>query len=94
MLRSSKPVLVHVPTVSAGAGRIGAVATGALAVGALAVGAFAIGRLAIGRADVGRLRIARLEVRELVLDGVPVRAGTALSANGAAQPAGLTAGQV
>ena len=93
MLRTSKPVLMHAPTVSAGAGRIGALATGALAIGALAVGAFAIGRLAVGRADVGKLRIARLEVRELVLDGVPVRAGTALSPNGAAQPAGVPAAQ-
>ena len=79
MKRTSPPVLVRVPIVTAGAGRVGALAVGALAVGALALGAVAVGRVVVGRADVGRLRVGRLEVQDLVLDGVPVRAGSTLS---------------
>ena len=82
MKRTPPTALVRVPMLAAGAGRIGALAVGALAIGALAMGAVAVGRLAVGRADVGRLRVARLEVGELVLDGVPVRAGTVLAATG------------
>ena len=82
MRRTSPPALLKVPTVAAGAGRIGALAVGALAVGALALGAVAVGRVVVGRADVGRVRVARLEVGELVLDGVPVRPGTVLAATG------------
>jgi hypothetical protein len=82
MKRTSPPVLVRVPIVVAGAGRVGALAVGALAVGALALGAVVVGRLTVGRADVGRLRVGRLEVQDLVLDGVPVRVGSTLTAAG------------
>jgi hypothetical protein len=87
---SKHDLMVRVPNVAAGAGRVGALAVGALAVGALAVGALAVGRVAVGRAVVGRLSIGRLEVKELVVDGVPVRPGSVLAASGTGPAAGVS----